>query len=64
MGLQGQLDELFRQPGDSPGTPKRKNFGSKPKLWDTWINPDDGGKGSVNELAEIKVRWITVPPSL
>ena len=37
---------------------RRKTFGAKPKLWDTWIKPDDGGKDSVRELAEMKVRSI------
>ena len=62
MGVQDQLDDLFRQPGGPPGTSRRKNFGAKPKLWDTWINLDGAGNRSVNELAEIKVRCILVPP--
>ena len=58
MGLQEQLDDLFRQPADPSGTSRRRNFGAKPKLWDAWINPDDEEKHSVNGFADIKVRWI------
>jgi hypothetical protein len=64
MGLQEQLDDLFRQPGGTPGASRRKNFGAKPKLWDTWIELDDRGKGPVNELAGIKVRCVAIPPPL
>lgn len=63
MGVQEQLDDLFRQPGGPPGASRRKNFGAKPKLWNTWINLDDAGNGLVNDLAEIKVRCIPVLPS-
>lgn len=62
MGLQEQLDDVFRQPGDAPVASRRKNFGSKPKLWDTWIRLDDGGKDSVNELASIKPLAVMLVP--
>lgn len=58
MGLQGQLDDIFRQPGDPAGASRRKTLGAKPKLWDAWIKPGDGEKDSVHELAEMKVRRI------
>lgn len=58
MGLQEQLGEIFQHPGDTPGVPKRKNFGAKPKLWEAWIKLDDGGKDSVHEYANIKVSSI------
>jgi len=53
MGLQEQIDDILRQPGDRPVTSRRKTFGAKPRLWDTWIELD-GGKGAVDEFAEIK----------
>jgi len=62
MGVQEQLDDLFRQPGGPPGASRRKNFGAKPKLWNAWINLDDGRNGSVNELAEIKPLAVTLVP--
>jgi len=62
MGLQDQLDDIFRQPADSPGASRRKNFGAKPKLWDTWIKQDDEEKGTVNQLAEIKPLAVTFVP--
>ena len=58
MGLQEQLDDLFRQPADPSGASRRRNFGAKPKLWDAWINPDDEEKHSVNGFTDIKVRWV------
>jgi len=57
MGLQDQLDDILRQPGDLPGAPRGRNFGAKPKLWDTRIKLGDQERSSVNELADIKVRF-------
>ena len=54
LQLQGQFDDIFRQPGDSPSATRRKNFGEKPKLWDAWTKLDEE-RDSVNELADIKV---------
>lgn len=53
MGLQGQFDDILHQPGDRPVASRRKTFGAKPRLWDTWIQ-QDGGKGAVDEFTEIK----------
>lgn len=55
MRLEDQFDEMFRQPEDAPTTSRRKNFGAKPNLWDTWVKLDDEERDSVNELANIKV---------
>lgn len=57
MQLQEQFDDVFRQAGDLPGAPRRRNFGAKPKLWDTWISPDDLQNNPANELVDIKVRY-------
>ena len=57
MGLQEQFDDILHQPGDRPVASRRKTFGAKPRLWDTWIE-QDGGKDTVNEFEEIKVRCI------
>lgn len=62
MGLQEQLDDILRQPGDRPVASRRKTLGAKPRLWDTWIK-QDGGKDTVNEFAEIKVSWVGRSPS-
>jgi hypothetical protein len=62
LRFQEQFDDIFRQPGDAPGASRRRNFGAKPKLWDTWVRLDDEEKDSVNELADIKVGCIALSP--
>ena len=64
MRLEQQLDDIFHQPGDAPGTSRRKHFGSKPKLWDTWVKLGEEERSSSNELSAIKVRCISRSPSL
>jgi len=55
MGLQETLDDILRQPGDLPGASRGRNFGVKPKLWDTRVKLGGQERSSVNELADIKV---------
>ena len=62
LRLEEQFDEIFRQPGDTPGTSRRRNFGAKPKLWNTWVKLDEKEKDSTNELAAIKVCCISRSP--
>ena len=62
MRLERQFDDIFRQPGDTPGTSRRRHFGAKPKLWDTWVKLDGEEKSSANELAAIKVRCVSRSP--
>lgn len=58
MGLQEQLDDILRPPGDPPAASRKKHFGAKPELWDTWIKLNGDGKGLTNGLAELKVHCI------
>lgn len=62
MRLEQQFDDILRQPGDAPGTSRRRHFGAKPKLWDTWVKLDEE-RNSTNELAAIKVCCISRSPS-
>lgn len=59
MQLQEQLDDIFRPPRDAPGTSRKRNFGAKPKLWDTRIRPEGLQNTPVDDLVDIKVRRIT-----
>jgi len=63
MRLEQQLGDIFRQPGDAPGTSRRRHFGAKPKLWDTWVKLGEEERSSTNELAAIKVCCVSRPPS-
>ncbi|KAF9781578.1 hypothetical protein BJ322DRAFT_1212958 [Thelephora terrestris] len=62
MQLQEQFDEIFRPPGDTPGASRKRNFGAKPKLWDTWIRLDDLQNSPTGELADIKPLSIRYLP--
>jgi hypothetical protein len=61
LRLQGQFDDVFRLHGGPPESSRRKKFGAKPEVWDTWIEPDDEEKDSAGELADIKVSCLPLP---
>jgi len=62
MQLQEQLDDIFRPPRDTPGTSRRRNFGAKPKLWDTWVRLEDPQNNPVNDWADIKPLSVAYIP--
>jgi hypothetical protein len=62
LRLQGQFDDVFRLHGGPPESSRRKKFGAKPEVWDTWIEPDDEEKDSAGELADIKPLAVMFVP--
>lgn len=62
MQLQEQFDDIFRPPRDARRASRKRNFGAKPKLWETWIRPDNQQNDSVKELADIKPLSVAYIP--
>jgi len=62
MELEEHLGDIHRQPRDTPGASRKRNFGAKPKLWDMWIRQDDLQNRPADELADIKPLSVTYLP--